>query len=154
MKHLLMILLLLPMMPVFHGTEAADADSPEAVRFFPVEVWGDAGTNRLAAYQVSLECVSEEVMIIGIEGGSHPAFEDPPSYDPRAIQGNRLIAAKFSLKQESELPTGMIRLFTVHLQAPRDAEPEFMLNVMAAGGPGGGRIPLQCSLALPPTDHQ
>lgn len=120
-----------------------------AVRFFPVEVWGDSGGYPLAAFQLVLTTQSEDVVTTGIEGGSHPAFVEPPTYDPRAMQGNRLIVAQFSLESADRLPTGETRLFTVHVQASRGSEPVFDLKVIAAGNPDGVRIPLRCKLVQP-----
>ncbi|MHC4768662.1 MAG: hypothetical protein ACYTEI_08130, partial [Planctomycetota bacterium] len=67
-----------------------------SVRFQAVHVSVDTGDEPLAAYQLDLRAATDNVRIVGIEGGAHPAFADPPYYDPAAIQGDRVIIGAFS----------------------------------------------------------
>ena len=50
----------------------------------------------LAAYQIEFSVTNILTKIVGIEGGQHPAFREPPFYDPKAMQQERVIIAAFS----------------------------------------------------------
>ena len=71
--------------------------------------------------------------IVGIEGGEHEAFKQPPYYDPAALANDRVIIAAFNTGQE--LPTGRTRVATIHLQIIGEAEPDYELDfIVAANG--------------------
>jgi len=54
--------------------------------------------------------------IVGIEGGEHPAFREPPMYDPKAMQHERVIIAAFNTAPSDELPRENASA-TIHLEA-------------------------------------
>ena len=89
-------------------------------RFEAVEVWIDAGTEELAAWQVRLADPTGRVRIVSVEGGEHPAFAEAPYYDLRAIDGEEIVLAAFSL--EEELPRGETRVARVHLLVQGDTD--------------------------------
>lgn len=105
-------------------------DTADPMRFVPVHVYLDVGSQQLAAYQFELDATPTGATIVGLEGGDHAAFADPPSYDPEALQAGRIIVAAFSL--DEDLPTGRTRVATLHLLAPEgELDLPFVLNVAA-----------------------
>lgn len=106
----------------------------ESVRFRPVDVYVDAGSRPLAAYQV--EVVARNAVIAGVEGGATRAFAEPPHYDPAALQGGRIILAAFDTG--SDLPRGRTRVATLHMRETGEATYE--IRVMAAATAGGERV--------------
>ena len=110
------------------------------VRFEAIHVYVDSGTKRLAAYQISIKARSGNVKIIGIEGGSHEAFSEPPYYDPKAIQKDHVILAAFSLKPDRELPSGETRVATIHYQSEGNDDVLFEFELQAAADPAGNKI--------------
>jgi hypothetical protein len=126
------------------GQEAvADPAAPSArPRFLTAEVVLDSGAQPLAAYQVEVTVTNTAARIVGIEGGSHPAFRTPPYYDPKALQGERIILAAFSTAAEGSLPKGRTRVATLHLRVAGDVGPQFRLQLAVAAGPDGK--PLVC----------
>ena len=50
--------------------------------FRVVDIFVDAKGKSLAAYQLEWKVASHNAKIVGIEGGDHPAFKQPPNYDP------------------------------------------------------------------------
>ena len=66
----------------------------------------DSGSTPLAAYQIEFTATNGIARIVGIEGGAHPAFRQPPFYDPKAIQHEHVIIASFSTANAADLPTG------------------------------------------------
>ena len=111
-----------------------------AVRFQPIEVWIDTGATTLAAYQVEIAATRGNVQIVGIEGGSHPLFKDPPFYDNRAMQNDRVIVADFSTAVVDQLPVGRVRLVTLHLQVTGSEPVEFVTELQAASDADGNAI--------------
>jgi len=67
-----------------------------AVRFAPLHIYLDCGSQSLGAYQFELKAASGRVKIVGVEGGQHPAFAEAPYYDPAALANDRIIVAAFS----------------------------------------------------------
>ena len=55
--------------------EEGEAPAP---RFAVVDVYIDAANAALAAYQVEILTTQGTVKIVGIEGGEHAAFKEPP----------------------------------------------------------------------------
>jgi len=119
-------------------TPAAEPDA--AIRFQAVHVYLDAKAESLAAYQIILRATKGDVKIVGIEGGEPGAFKQPPFYDPQAIQQERVILAAFSTRPKSELPTGKVRVATIHLQVSGDVEPEFETKLQAAANHDGKKL--------------
>ena len=73
-------------------------------RFGAVDIYVDSGSTPLAAYQLEFAATNGVAKIVGIEGGEHAAFRQPPFYDPKAIQHERVIIASFSTAPATDLP--------------------------------------------------
>lgn len=118
--------------------QPGEAPAAPAVRFEAVDVHIEAGAETLAAYQFEFSAETGDIKIVGIEGGEHPAFANPPYYDPAALSKDRIIIAAFSTSKE--LPRGRTRVARVHLQITGDAEPEYVVKVTAAATSTGEEI--------------
>ena len=114
-------------------------------RFCAVDIYVDSGGTPLAAYQLTFAATNGAVKIAGIEGGEHPAFRQPPVYDPKALQHERVIIASFSTAPAAELPAGKTRIATIHYQTTEAQPPRFEVKLQAAGDARGNRIPVQAS---------
>jgi hypothetical protein len=114
-------------------------------RFRAVDIYVDAGSTPLAAYQLEFAATNGVARIVGIEGGEHPAFRQPPFYDPKAIQHERVIIAAFSTASAADLPTGKTRVATVHYQTTNTQPPRFDLKLQTAGDAHGNKLPVQAS---------
>ena len=118
--------------------------SRAGVRFAPLHVYLDSGSNVLAAFQFELKATAGQVKIVGVEGGSHEAFsKTPPYYDPAALANDRIIIAAFST--QPDLPKGRTRIATLHLQILGDAQPQYELKLVVAADPDGKEIPARIS---------
>lgn len=95
---------------------APEVADENAVRFEAVDIFLDSANQSLAAWQLELMSRTQDVEIVGIEGGDHPAFQNPPYYDPRAMKNNRVILGAFQVSNENGLPTGRQRVARVHVQ--------------------------------------
>jgi hypothetical protein len=113
-------------------------EAQPAMRFAYVDVLIDAGEQPLAAYQFELSAAQGEIKIVGVEGGEHPAFADPPYYDPKALQKDRIIIAAFDTT--AELPTGKTRVARVHLVIMGDAQPQYRIDLHVAADADGAEI--------------
>jgi hypothetical protein len=109
-------------------------------RFRAVGIYLDAKGTPLAAYQLEFTVTNVIAKIVGIEGSDHSAFHDPPFYDPKAMQHERVILAAFSMDAAEKLPKGRTRVATIHLQTFGENEPTFELKLQAAADSEGKRI--------------
>jgi hypothetical protein len=114
-------------------------------RFCAVDIYLDSGSTPLAAYQLEFAATNGAVKIVGIEGGEHPAFRQPPFYDPKALQHERVILASFSTAAASALPTGRTRVATVHYQSSDTQAPRFQLKLQTAADAQGAKVPVYAS---------
>jgi hypothetical protein len=114
-------------------------------RFAAVDIYVDSGSTPLAAYQLEFAATNSVAKIVGIEGGEHPAFRQPPFYDPKAIQHERVIVASFTTAPATDLPTGKTRVATIHYQTTNTQPPQFELKLQTAGDAQGIRISAQAS---------
>ena len=130
------------------GTSGEDVS---AVRFTTVDIVLNAGDTPLAAYQLDFRTAVGAVKIVGIEGGEHPAFSEPPYYDPKAIQQERVILASFNTADASELPTGKTRVATIHLQVSGDTPPQYTIDLAVAADADGKRIEQAAAETQEPT---
>jgi hypothetical protein len=80
------------------------------------------------------------VKIVGIEGGEHRAFREPPFYDPKAMQEERVIIAAFSTEKPENLPTGKTRVATIHLQTTGTERLGIRLELQTAADSAGKKI--------------
>ena len=127
------------------GFAAIAQENSTPIRFNTVDVFVDAGTQPLAAYQLSFTATSGDVKIVGIEGGEHPAFREPPYYDPLAIQHERAILAAFNTASADRLPKGRTRVAIVHVQITGARTPVYAVKLEAAANQEGSRVVGQAS---------
>ena len=117
------------------SVSAAKSSSP---RFSYVDVYLDAKSESLAAYQFEFASERGHITVVGIEGGEHPAFaKRPPYYDPAALRQNRVIVAAFST--DSELPKGKTRIARVHLLIEGES-PHYAVKIVVAANSAGRTI--------------
>lgn len=117
-----------------------------STRFVAVDLFVDSQDRPLAAYQLEFSVTNNVAQIVGIEGGEHTAFAEPPYYDPKAMQRERVIIAAFSTEPADKLPAGRTRVATVHLQVSENAEPEFSLKLHTAADADGRKITVSARL--------
>jgi len=113
------------------------------VRFAPLHIYLDSGSQPLAAFQFELKAAAGQIKIVGVEGGQHKAFKEAPYYDPAALANDRIIIAAFNTGRE--LPEGRTRIATVHLQIIGDAEPDYELKLTVAADANAKEIPAKIS---------
>ncbi len=130
---------------VFFGLAAslsAQQAAPEEgrSRFCAMDIFLDSKSTPLAAYQLEFAVTNNTAKIVGIEGGEHAAFREPPFYDPKAMQDERVIIAAFSTAPAAALPVGKTRIATIHLQVDARQPLQALLKLKAAADADGKRI--------------
>lgn len=129
--------------------QVVEIEAPETandgIRFEAVDVFIDSGTHPLAAWQLELQSQDDRVEIVGIEGGQHAAFAEPAYYDPRAMNGNRVILAAFSTSEE--LPRGKTRVARIHVQCEGRNVTTYKTSLIVAADADGRTIASTLSLA-------
>jgi hypothetical protein len=123
---------------VLRAQESASEES--RIRFSAIDIFVDSGSTPLAAFQIEFAATNGQVKIVGIEGGEHPAFRQPPFYDTKALQHERIIIAGFSTAPAVDLPTGKTRVATIHCQVTGAELPGFVLKLQAAADARGTKI--------------
>jgi len=129
------------------ATVLAQPAQPRAAsngRFTTVDVYIDSGDAALAAYQFELSATRGEFRIVGVEGGEHAAFAQPPYYDPAALNQDRVILAAFNTGRD--LPTGKTRVARVHVQVLSDGAPEYSVELDVAADSQGQAIEAEASV--------
>ena len=119
------------------ATARAQRDPDTGTRFEAVHVYIDSGSEPLAAWQIDVRATTGDVRIVGIEGGDHPVYSDPPYYDPKAMEGERVIIADFATEADWQLPSGRSRIATIHVAVRGDAEAEYSANLITAASASG-----------------
>jgi|SRR5688572_12893684 len=119
---------------------AAIGQEPVRGTFRAIDLFVDSGNQPLAAYQLSFACEAADAKIVGIEGGEHSAFAEPPYYDAKAMQNNRVVVAAFSTASPEQLPRGRTRIATIHIQTSANVARRYDLKVKAAATPAGESI--------------
>lgn len=117
----------------------SDGNNP---RFAAIDIYLEA-SEPLAAWQFELRESSGLMRVVGVENGDSGAFRDAPYYDLAAVNegmADRIIVADYSTNPAAELPTGRSRVATVHVQLEGPTEPDYVLNLMTAGGADGAPI--------------
>ncbi|MYA16135.1 MAG: hypothetical protein F4Z28_04875 [Gammaproteobacteria bacterium] len=117
---------------------ASGGDS--APRFVPLEVFLDS-PQPVAAWQFELEDRNAAMKVVGVENGDSDAFQRAPYYDREAVQrgqADRIVVADYSLADERELPSGRVRVATVHLML--DGAADFELTLVTANTADGRPI--------------
>lgn len=135
---------------------ARQAPAAGDVRFIAVDIFVDSGPRSLAAYQVevAIAAAGGVARLVGVEGGEHPAFADPPYYDPIALHAahdlERIVVA--ALNTTAELPRGRFCAARLHVQIPAGAQPRIEARLVAAGGAEADRLEatVEARLAEPP----
>jgi hypothetical protein len=125
---------------------AEPTNNQPAVHFRAVDIYVDSGSVPLAAWQLEFSVTQADAKIVGIEGGEHPAFAEPPYYDPKAMQHERVILAAFSTAPDAKLPRDKTRVATIHFETIGDVEPQFELKLETAADSQGNRITAEASL--------
>jgi hypothetical protein len=106
--------------------------------FTAVDVYVDS-PKPLAAWQVEIRT---DATIVGVEGGEPKAYAEPPFYDPKALQGGRIVLAAFTT--DAAPPSGRIRVARLHLQE-RGTSTSTAREIVAAA-PGGARLDAKVEL--------
>jgi hypothetical protein len=135
------ICVIMPAIGRQRGTEYTTTQ--QKVSFVALQIYIDSGSNALAAYQFELKAAAGKIKIVGVEGGRHPAFSQPPYYDPAALSKDRIIIAAFNTGKD--LPTGRTRIATIHLQISGNIQPEYQLALTVAADSDGKEIPAKIS---------
>ena len=121
------------------------------VRFTTVDVYLQT-EEPVAAWQFQLRESSGRMRVVGVENGDSAAFGEAPYYDLAAVASGtaeRVIVADYSLNPPAELPSGRTRVATVHLRIEGPGHPDYVLNLMAAGGADGTPIAAAIELDTP-----
>ena len=140
-------LFVLLLMGIAAACSAAEESATNAAPVFrAVDVYVDSQDKPLAAYQLEVRAAPGSVKIVGIEGGEHQAFTNPPAYDPKAMQKDRVILAAFSTNAVHDLPTGKTRVATIHVQAAANAPLDFSIRLEVAADPEGTVIRAKATL--------
>jgi hypothetical protein len=126
---------------VFSSAQAADKP-----RFGTVDIYLDPHGQPLAAYQLELKAQNSQVRISGIEGGEPSAFQNPPYYDPKAMQSDRVVLAAFSKEAADKLPINKVRVATVHYLITGTSQPGFTLKLIASGTTKARKIKVEASM--------
>ena len=108
-------------------------------KFAKLDIYIDSGSASLAAYQFELKATAGKIKIVGVEGGRHPAFKNPPYYDTAALAKDQIIIAAFST--DKDLPSGRTRIATIHLQIIGDTQPQYQLELKVSADTAGEEIP-------------
>jgi hypothetical protein len=141
--HALTLLTLISWPAVLCAQQQAREEGPS--RFSAVDIYVDSKNAPLAAYQIEFSATNGVAKIVGIEGGDSGAFHEPPFYDAKAIQHERVIIAALNTSAADKLPSGKTRIATIHLQIVGDATPQFQLTLQVAANPDGNRISADAS---------
>jgi hypothetical protein len=126
------------------GMMAMDDDLPASdVRFVPVDIYVDSHEAPLGAWQIEF-LGHGDVELVGVEGGEHAAYQQPPHYDAAALMQDRVILA--ALNTTDDLPTGKTRVARLHLRVT--GEPTFETMLIVAGDAGGQRIEATATIGV------
>jgi hypothetical protein len=106
--------------------------------FAAYDVFVDAGSAALGAWQFEWVVRGGGARIVGVEGGEHPAFAAAPYYDPAALQGGRIVIAAFSMAKD--LPHGRTRIARVHLMIDPGAAPQYAVQLQACADGAGADL--------------
>ncbi|HXE56119.1 MAG TPA: hypothetical protein VN541_24045 [Tepidisphaeraceae bacterium] len=113
-------------------------------RFVWVDAYIDPHGAALAAYQFELTARGADVTLVGVEGGEHPAFTQPPYYDPRANVQNRIVIAAYSTG--TDLPRSRTRVARVMLRVTGNVSPAYSTKLQVAASPEAKPIEAQIDI--------
>ena len=123
------------------------ARAEDVAHFRTVDIFVDAGDKPLAAYQLEFQARRGNVKIVGIEGGADAVFKDPPYYDPKAIQQERVIIAAFSTEAEAKLPKQKTRVASIHVLLTGAENPDYAVTLTVAADSNGKKISAEATFA-------
>jgi hypothetical protein len=106
----------------------------------------------LAAWQFRLDERNGTMQVVGVENGDSPAYTRTPYYDREAVnlgQADRIVVADYSLASDNELPSGKIRVATLHLMLSGTDKPDYDISLIAAARPDGQH--LDATISIEPT---
>lgn len=106
--------------------------------FAAYDVFVDAGTHHLGAFQFAWRVPQGQASIVGVEGGDG-VFQPAPYYDPAALQQHRIVVAGFTLADE--LPNGRTRVARLHLHLTGDGELQPTAELWACADGAGAELP-------------
>lgn len=115
---------------------SADAARPRV--FGTIVVTLDPQGVELAGWQLRCDFGKSDARIVGIEGGDHQAFADPPHYDPKALNTGEIILA--ALSTHEELPTDATIVAVIHVEHDRSGLPPLEISEIVAVGADGNEI--------------
>jgi hypothetical protein len=127
-----MLLLTLPLL-LSAAPDPHDAMPPQvepSVRFTWVDAYIDPHGKPLAAYQFELTARGPGVTLVGVEGGEHPAYAEPPYYDPRANLQNRIVIAAFNTGDD--LPRARTRVARIMIRETGNAKATYTAKLDVA----------------------
>lgn len=113
---------------------ACFAQDDQGVRFAAVDVYLDSPAP-VAAWQFELQDNNGLMTVVGVENGASSAYPRAPYYDRDAVQAgtaDRIIVADFSLAERAALPSGRIRIATIHVMLTGSGAPDFVLRLVTA----------------------
>ena len=122
-------------------TSSVSAD----VRFQTIDVMIDPKGQPLAAYQLEFVADAHRVKLVGVEGGDHAAYREPPYYDPAALSRHRMILAAFSTS--ADLPKSATRVARLHVQVSGDGQPTWTAKLIVASSDASDSIPATVSVS-------
>lgn len=131
--------LTLTLLLVLCGAASAADDVADPSRVFSIlrlEI-DPAGTG-LSGWQLRADFGESDARIVGIEGGDSPAFAAPPYYDPRALNGGKIVLA--ALARGQELPTGRTTVAVLHVEHDPGGLPPLEVSELIAVGADGDEI--------------
>ena len=129
-----------------YATAQEQALLPTNHYFRTFDVFVDSRDKALAAYQMEISLSGADTKIVGIEGGEHEAFKEPPVYDPKAIQHERIIIAAFSTAPADKLPKGRTRIATLHVQTAGEERQRCEVHSTTAATANGKKIAIAASV--------
>lgn len=139
MKKIVLLLLLLG--------SAASAQQDDVVRFAAIDIFLDS-PSPVAAWQFELNNRAGTMSVVGIENGESDAFDGAPYYDREAAERGaleRIVVADFSTYPVEMLPSGRIRIATLHLMIS-GADPAYDLRLVTAVTETGRSVDASISL--------
>jgi hypothetical protein len=121
---------------------AATVVFADDVTFTALDVYVES-EQPLAAWQFELQDRNGVMQVVGVENGESRAFDRAPYYDREAVnlgRADRIIVADYTLADEDELPTGRVRVATLHLMLTGTQTPVYQVSLIAAARPDGRRL--------------
>ena len=116
----------------------ANADAARPRVFGTIVITIDSQGQQLAGWQLRADFGKSDARIVGIEGGAHPAFAEPPYYDPAALNGGEIVLA--ALGAHEELPNGPTVVAVIHVEHDRSGLPPLEIGEVVAVGADGNEI--------------